>query len=154
MSVVYAQGPPGGLIRCWRLGVSSFYFEKHRRKPFCESSTDLTQLDRPRHIFLTAEMRSCHFFFPREVRGWNFLFSSSFFSLSRSLSLCGGNRGRTLTMREKETGFPARSFSSGVHFLLLLADVVLTHFRCFSTHFRYAKSNLLVSRRAVGAHWR
>lgn len=87
MSVVYAQGPPGGLIRCWRLGVSSFYFEKHRRKPFCESSTDLTQLDRPRHIFLTAEMRSCHFFFRVKFVAETFYFARLFFlSLARSLS--------------------------------------------------------------------
>lgn len=40
-----------------------------------------------------------------------------------------------------------------IQFVLLHADIVLSYFRCFSAHFRYAKSNLLVSRRAaVGAH--
>lgn len=36
------------------------------------------EFDYTRHIFLTAEMRSRHFFFLREVRGWKF--SRSFFS--------------------------------------------------------------------------
>lgn len=78
---------------------------------------------------------------------WLEVFSSSFFFPE--------DPSCALTMREKATDFLAHSIFSVVQFLLLLADNVLSYLdaRCFSAHFRYAKSNLLVSRRAaVGAH--
>lgn len=123
--------------------VCVFYFEE---KAETEVTLWISSVLTVGHIFLTSGNEESPLFFRV-----NFVPESFFFPLFFFLA---EEPSRALTMREKATVFSACSFSTHVQFLLLLDDVVLTYFRCFSTHFRYAKSNLLVCRRraAVGAH--
>lgn len=141
-----SQPPSSGSFR-WRHAQISLisYFERTERKKWAPA----TWLRYNGTFFLTAEMGSRHFFSLHELGGcWKF--GVFFFSSSSLSSMRRSRRVARPTMREEATPTSRLVFSCS------RADVVFwvpsVQFRCWRSHFRYAKSNLLVSRRAaVGA---